>query len=71
MSKNIRERQRSVDVESLQPDQAESIGFELGKRITEITDRAAEEVNKLTQIYGFKAKVAIQFVDSKTGESVT
>lgn len=71
MSKNIRERRRQVNVDALSPEDAERIGFELGKKAGEIGDKAAVEINKLTNIYGIKAKVAIQFYKEKTGELIT
>lgn len=71
MAKTSKERQRKVDVEALSPTQAESIGQALGKKIGEITDKAAEDINQLAGIYGLKAKVAIQFFNASTGEQVS
>lgn len=70
MSRNIKDRRRKVDVDSIPVADVEAVGEALGKKISSITDKAAEEVNKLTEIYGLKAKVAIQFVNAKTGETV-
>ncbi len=71
MGRNIKNRRRKVDVDSMAPADAENVGNELGKRITAITEKAAEEVNRLTQIYGIKAKVAIQLINEQTGETIT
>ncbi len=70
MPDNIR-RSRKVDVEKLDEDQLDSIGFELGKRIGAITDKAAADVNEIMNIYGIKAKVVIQLLDEKTGNPIT
>jgi hypothetical protein len=71
MTKEISKRRRKVDVEKIPANDVESVGEALGKKIAAITDKAAEEVNKLTEIYGLQAKVAIQLIDAKTGETVT
>jgi hypothetical protein len=71
MAGNIRERQRKVELAALAPEQVEQIGFQLGKKAGEIADKAAEEINKITQIYGLKAKIAIQWIDAKTGKPVS
>ena len=70
MSKpSVQDRMRSVRTVNTKED-AEQIGFELGKKIGEITDKAAEDINNLTKTHGVKVKVAIQFYDSITGEPI-
>jgi hypothetical protein len=70
VSDNI-ERKRKVDVEKLDEGQIESIGEALGKKIGTITDKAAEDVNAIMNIYGIRAKVVIQLLDEKTGNPIT
>ena len=69
--KKVSERKRKVDLNSLSEDQAELVGEQLGKKIGEIGDHAAKKINELTKIYGLSAKVAVQLIDIKTGNTVT
>ena len=71
VSDNIRKRDRKVDVEKLDETQLDSIGEALGKKIGAISDKAAEDVNQIMNIYGIKAKVVIQLLDEKTGNPIT
>ena len=59
---------KKVDVESMSPEKAVKIGEQLGKRIGKLGDSTAEKINKITEAYGFKAKVYIQLFDAETGE---
>lgn len=68
MTDNIEKRARKVVIENLSDEQADSIGFQLGERLGKICDKAAQEVNEITKIYGVTAKVVIQLIDEKTGK---
>lgn len=63
-------RTRKVNVDTLKVEQLDQIGYEIGKRIGEICDAAAVQVNKITEIYGVKAKIVVQLVNSETGEII-
>ena len=65
--KKVSERKRKVDVNSLSEDQVDLAGDQLGKKISEIGDNAAKEINELAKVYGLSAKVAVQLIDIKTG----
>jgi len=69
---SLKDRKRKVKLENLDPEQQENIGFEMGKKITALTDKAAkqitEEINKITGIYGVEAKIQVAFYDKTTGK---
>lgn len=70
-AKKVSERKKKVNINSLSGDQAELVGEQIGKKIGEIGDQAARKINELTKIYGLSAKVAVQLVDTKTGNTIT
>ena len=69
MAANIKERRRKVNPSTMNGDQQEQVGLELGKKIGQMCDKAAkqltEEVNKLTGIYGLEAQIQVVFKDSE------
>ena len=51
------ERKRKVDVEKIE--NLDEITEKITNKVTSITDKAVEEVNKLLNIYGMEAKMQI------------
>lgn len=56
------ERQRKVDINKLNQEQADEIQAELSRKIKDICDNACEEANKYLKVYGLKA---IMLIDIK------
>lgn len=54
------ERARKVDVEKLTNEQADQIGEEIGRKLSDIAKEAAEKANKLLKIYGLETKMAFE-----------
>lgn len=60
------DRERKVNIEQLTLEQADQLSAQLGEKVKEINDRAIAEVNKLLNIYGMEAKMAVAI--GKIGE---
>jgi len=56
---NLVDRVRKVDISKLTPEEADQIGEQLGEKLREIADRACDEANKISKIYGLE--VVMQF----------
>jgi hypothetical protein len=69
-AKPIKERKRKVNLDTLAPEQADDIGFQLGKKTGEIGDKAIAEINKILEPYGLAAKFQVMYINKKTGEAV-
>lgn len=65
---NLEDRVKSVNIDHVDAEQVEVLGEQLGKKLGDIGDAAAAEMNKIASIYGLKAKVLIQLFDASTGE---
>ena len=65
MSKDLSNRKRRVNVESLTPEQADAMGEELGKKIAAVTDDAAKKINEYLAVYGLQAKIQYCLVDKE------
>ncbi len=57
----LRERERKVDVNSMSPEEVEVLIAQLGERLRQICDDAAQKANSMLNIYGMNAKIAIAF----------
>ena len=55
------ERIRKINVESLSEQDMKNVEDMISKKILEITDKAVAEANRLLNVYGYEAKMAIQF----------
>lgn len=60
------DRERKVNVEQLTLEQADLLSVQLGEKVKEINDKAIAEANRILNIYGMEAKMAI--VIGKMGE---
>ena len=55
------ERIRKVNVEKLSNEDLKNVEETISKKMIEITDRAIAEANRILGVYGYEAKMAIQF----------
>lgn len=55
------ERKRSIDVNNLTIEQVDNLSSQIGEKVKQITDEAANKINSLLSIYGMSAKIAIAF----------
>lgn len=56
----LNERKRTFDVEKLTLEEADSLSEQIGNKVKDICDEAVKKANKILNIYGLKAKMAIQ-----------
>jgi hypothetical protein len=66
-------RERKLDINKLSPEQVDVVSKQIGEKIKQICDKAAEEANTLLNVYGMKAKmqIFIEGRDSTPPESLT
>lgn len=57
----LKDRKRSIDINKLTIEQAEEISQQVGEKVRFICDDAVEKMNRILNIYGMKAKIAIAF----------
>lgn len=62
------ERIRKVNVENLSDEQIKDIEKALSAKVLEITNKAMTEANRYLNVYGFEAKMLIQFNELKSKE---
>ena len=54
------DRVRKVNVESLSYEDAEQLGVEIGRKLAEIAQEAAEKANRMLKIYGLETKMGFE-----------
>lgn len=59
---------KNIDLAKMEPAEVAQLGEQLGKKLGEIGDAAAEKMNKIAAAYGLKTKVYVQLLDATTGE---
>lgn len=59
-------RERKLNVEQLTPEQADQLSVQIGEKVREIEDKAIADTNRILNIYGMEAKMAIKI--GKIGE---
>ncbi len=57
----LKDRERKVDVNKMTPDQVDVLSAQIGEKVRNICDDAANRVNAILNIYGMSAKIAIKF----------
>lgn len=62
------ERERKVDLSKMTIEEADNISIQIGERVRQICDEAAEKTNSILKIYGMSCKIAIAFdtLENKT-----
>jgi len=58
---NLKERERKVDLNLMSAPEIDVLSIQLGNKMREICDEAAQKANALLNIYGMNAKIAIAF----------
>lgn len=56
---DVKDRERKIDVSSLDPEQVAHLSVQIGDRVREICDTAAKQINTILKIYGMSAQIAI------------
>jgi hypothetical protein len=66
----LRNRERKVDISKMSTESVDNLSTQIGDKVRQICDEAAEKVNAILKIYGMSAKMAIQFdtLDQKPKE---
>jgi hypothetical protein len=60
----LSERVRKVDVTKMTPEEVDRLSVQIGSKVRQICDEAANKINAILDIYGMKkAKIAISFGD--------
>jgi hypothetical protein len=57
----LKDRKRSIDINKLTIEQVDELGAQIGAKATEICEEAAVKLNRILNIYGMNAKIAIAF----------
>lgn len=57
----MRQRERKVDLSTMSTEEVDILSVQIGNRLTAICEEAAQEANKLLNIYGANCKIAIAF----------
>lgn len=57
---DLQNRARKVSVENLSMEQTNALSVQIGEKITNICDSAANKINDILSIYGLSAKIAIK-----------
>jgi hypothetical protein len=55
----MEDRIRKVNINKMSDEELEALEERIGKKITNITDDAVEQANKILKIYGLRAKMQI------------
>jgi len=66
----LKSKTESVDIHSMDEKQVEMLGEQLGKKIGKLGDAAANKMNKITEVYGLRAKIIVQLFNAETGELI-
>jgi hypothetical protein len=53
---NFKDRKRKVEIDNLTTEQADQIGFELGKKIGSVINGAQKEIDDILKVYKYKGK---------------
>ncbi len=59
----LKDRARKVDVSKMSPEEVDNLSIQIGSKVRDICDEAANKANAILEIYGMKAKIAISFND--------
>ena len=65
----MKRHSKKVDVGNMAPEEAMEIGEMIGKKIGKLGDAAADKINKITEIYGLKAKVYVQLFSTENDKT--
>lgn len=57
----LKDRKRSININGLSIEEVDNLGAQIGAKATEICQEAAVKLNKILNIYGMNAKIAIAF----------
>jgi hypothetical protein len=57
----LRDRERKVDISKMDNEAVDNLSAQIGDKVRQICDEAADRVNAILKIYGMSAKMAIQF----------
>ncbi|NJO48243.1 MAG: hypothetical protein HC840_00845 [Leptolyngbyaceae cyanobacterium RM2_2_4] len=57
----LRDRERKVDISKLSTEAVDNLSTQIGDKVRQICDEAADKVNAILKIYGMSAKMAIKF----------
>lgn len=60
MQENLEVKNKKIDIDQFTLSEADDLSEKLGSRVREICDRAAKKANKILNMYGMKAIMAIQ-----------
>lgn len=64
-------KKKKFDVNKLNNKKVDLLAVDLGERVRDICDTAAEEINEILSSYGMKAKIAIAFEPLEPSEAET
>ena len=64
----VKEKPRPIVITD---ENADELGFTLGKKLGQIGDRAITEINALTERFGIEARIQIVLIDKDTGKPIT
>lgn len=64
----LKDRERKIDISKMDKEAVDNLSIQIGEKVRQICDEAADRVNAILKIYGMSAKMAIQFdtLDNKT-----
>lgn len=58
----LSERVRKIDITKMTPDEVDNLSVQIGSKVRQICDEAADRINAILTVYGMeKAKIAISF----------
>lgn len=59
----LKDRERKIDVNSMASEDVDNLSVQIGDKMREICDEAADKANAVLRIYGMEAKIAIAFTE--------
>jgi hypothetical protein len=58
-------KQKEINIEKMSDKNLNKLSYQIGKQISDITEKASEDINNILKSYGLSAKIQIAFEEKK------